>query len=47
VGSRWMYKIKFNSDGSIDKYKSRPVAQGYTQTFGVDYRKYAERTIRG
>ena len=34
-----VYKIKFNSDGSIDRYKVRLVAQGYTQTFGVDYKE--------
>jgi hypothetical protein len=34
-----VYKIKFNSDGSIDKYKERLVAQGYTQNFGVDYKE--------
>jgi hypothetical protein len=26
VGSRWVYKIKFNSDGSIDRYKAHLVA---------------------
>lgn len=26
VGSRWIYKIKFNSDGSINRYKARLVA---------------------
>jgi len=37
VGSRWVFKIKRNSDGSIQRYKSRLVAQGYTQVEGVDY----------
>lgn len=39
VGSRWIYKIKFNSDGSINRYKARLVAQGFTQQFGVDYKE--------
>jgi hypothetical protein len=39
VESRWVYKIKFNSDGFIDRYKARLVAQGYTQTFGIDYKE--------
>ncbi|XP_068323337.1 uncharacterized mitochondrial protein AtMg00810-like [Pyrus communis] len=39
VGSRWVYKIKFNSDGSIERHKARLVARGFTQTFGVDYKK--------
>jgi Reverse transcriptase (RNA-dependent DNA polymerase)/Integrase core domain/gag-polypeptide of LTR copia-type/GAG-pre-integrase domain len=39
VGCRWIYKIKFNSDGSIERYKARLVAKGYTQTYGLDYKE--------
>lgn len=37
IGSRWVYKIKRNADNDPVKYKSRLVAQGFTQKFGVDY----------
>ena len=37
VGNRWVYKVKRNSDGSISRFKARLVAQGFTQTQGVDY----------
>jgi hypothetical protein len=36
VGSKWVYKIKYNSDGTLERYKVRLVAKGYTQTYGVD-----------
>ena len=37
VGSKWVFRIKRNANGSIEKYKARLVAQGFTQKFGVDY----------
>ncbi|SPO25882.1 uncharacterized protein UTRI_03247 [Ustilago trichophora] len=37
VGSKWVFKIKLKADGTVDKYKARLVAQGFTQQHGVDY----------
>jgi len=35
--SRWLYKIKHVSDGSIEKYKKIFVARGFSQNGEVDY----------
>jgi hypothetical protein len=37
VTSKWIYKIKHAVDGSIEKYKARFVARGFSQVEGVDY----------
>ena len=37
VGSKWVYRIKHKSDGSVDKYKARLVVCGFTQVYGEDY----------
>ena len=29
VGYRWMYNLKYNADGSLERYKARLVAKGY------------------
>jgi hypothetical protein len=37
VSSKWIYKIKHVVDGSIEKYKARCLAHGFSQKEGIDY----------
>ena len=37
IGCKWVYKVKHNADGTINRYKERLVAKGYAQTYGTDF----------
>ncbi|WJZ84694.1 hypothetical protein VitviT2T_004287 [Vitis vinifera] len=37
IGCKWIFRVKENPDGSINKYKARLVAKGFHQTAGFDY----------
>ena len=44
--SRWVYKVKMNKDGTIERFKSRFVVCGYSQVKGVDYTHSFSATMR-
>ncbi len=37
VGSKWVFRVKTDADGTVEPHKARLVAQGFSQTFGDDY----------
>lgn len=37
IGCKWVYKVKLKADGTLDKCKTRLVAQGFNQQYGLDY----------
>lgn len=37
IGSKWVFRTKFLSDGTVDHHKACLVAQGFTQLHGFDY----------
>eukprot|EP00253_Pinus_taeda_P009685 PITA_09685 len=39
IGSRWIFKVKYVADDSVEKYKARFVAKGHAQKEGIDYKE--------
>lgn len=37
VECKWLYNVKYKLDGTIERYKPRQVAKGFTQTEGLDF----------
>jgi hypothetical protein len=46
IGAKWIFKIKYNKDGSVDKYKARLVCQGFRQREGLDYNETFAPVVR-
>ena len=46
IGTKWVYKVKYKSDDSLEKYKARLVAQGFSQVEGFDVHETFAPTVR-
>ncbi|RVW76999.1 Copia protein [Vitis vinifera] len=39
IDCKWIFTLKYKIDGSLERHKTRLLAKGYTQTYGVDYQE--------
>jgi Reverse transcriptase (RNA-dependent DNA polymerase) len=39
VGCKWVFTIKYNVEGKVERYKARLVVKEYTQTYRIDYQE--------
>lgn len=39
IGLKWIYKISYNSDGTIESLKARFVAKDLIQKYGIDHKE--------
>ena len=46
VGSRWIYKVNQATNGSVEKYKARFVARGFSHIEGIDYEETFAPIVR-
>lgn len=46
IGLKWVYRTKYNSNGSIQKHKARLVAKGYAKKQGIDYEEMFSSVAR-
>ena len=37
VSCKWVFTIKYKADRTVERYKTRLAARGFTQTYVVDY----------
>ena len=46
IDCKWVFKVKYHLDGLIERYKTKRVAQGFSQVHKIDYTEIFTSTVR-
>ena len=46
VDNKWVFRLKYNVDGSVQRYKARLVAKGFQRTAGIDFNETFNPVIK-
>ena len=46
IGNKWVYKIKYDSNDKVERYRARLVVKGYALKIGVDFNKIFSPNVR-
>lgn len=46
VDCKWVFKVKENPNGSVNKYKANLVTKGFHQKFGFDYNETSSLMVK-